>query len=404
MPYKTNDDLPDAIKDALPAAAQTIFRNAFNGADGDDEAASKIGWTAVKNAGFKKDADGNWKKESTDKLHEIDAEVMSVGVWNGDKFTAEHLDQMVSNFDRLKASVKPPVKLGHNEQQLKDGNPALGWVTKLRRAGNKLIATLSQVPDILHRALKNGLYKRVSSEVYFNYEHNGKKLGRALAGVALLGADIPAVTDLKDLEAFLTQSTDKGSFERIAVFSFDTDNNHKIIQEGNMPDEYKTKYETELKAKEAAEAKVEKYEAELAEKEKAEQAKAKKDRTDSFKAFCEKMVKEFRMTPAGRDKVVNAIDKHVYSHEDGLSIPVDVFEKFVATYEKVIDPKEEGAGNGGDKNTYTDVHQEMNARVQKYMEDHTDTEYSAAMTKVLESDEELAGRYIDAINFGGGDE
>ena len=30
MPYKSNADLPQGVKTALPAAAQTIFRNAFN--------------------------------------------------------------------------------------------------------------------------------------------------------------------------------------------------------------------------------------------------------------------------------------------------------------------------------------------------------------------------------------
>ena len=32
MPYKTNTDLPDSVRNALPAAAQTIFREVYNNA------------------------------------------------------------------------------------------------------------------------------------------------------------------------------------------------------------------------------------------------------------------------------------------------------------------------------------------------------------------------------------
>jgi cation transport regulator len=55
MPYRTNDDLPDALRQALPVHAQDIFRAAFNNAfaahAGDtrrEEAAHRIAWAAVK--------------------------------------------------------------------------------------------------------------------------------------------------------------------------------------------------------------------------------------------------------------------------------------------------------------------------------------------------------------------
>ena len=92
MPYATNNDLPDSVKNALPADGQSIFRNAFNSSlekDKDEEKANKIAWGAVKNAGFQKGEDGKWKKMSDDrkvfKVHEFDAEVFSIGTWNGDK-------------------------------------------------------------------------------------------------------------------------------------------------------------------------------------------------------------------------------------------------------------------------------------------------------------------------------
>lgn len=55
MPYNRNADLPTAIREALPAPAQDIYRAAFNHAfaahRGDprqEEAAHRIAWSAVK--------------------------------------------------------------------------------------------------------------------------------------------------------------------------------------------------------------------------------------------------------------------------------------------------------------------------------------------------------------------
>jgi cation transport regulator len=52
MPYETNEDLPPAIRQHLPAHAQDIFRAAFNSAwesyGADEEIARRVAWAAVK--------------------------------------------------------------------------------------------------------------------------------------------------------------------------------------------------------------------------------------------------------------------------------------------------------------------------------------------------------------------
>lgn len=67
MPYKSYEELPDSVKDALPKSAADIFINAFNSAyakyDGDETRSFKIAWGAVKNAGYEK-VDGKWQKVS----------------------------------------------------------------------------------------------------------------------------------------------------------------------------------------------------------------------------------------------------------------------------------------------------------------------------------------------------
>tara|TARA_Y100000310_G_scaffold334624_1_gene414813 strand:- start:130 stop:321 length:192 start_codon:yes stop_codon:yes gene_type:complete len=63
MPYSKNSQLPDAVKDNLPARAQTIFRKAFNASYSYGEVrAFKIAWSAVKKS-YRKSASGKWVKK-----------------------------------------------------------------------------------------------------------------------------------------------------------------------------------------------------------------------------------------------------------------------------------------------------------------------------------------------------
>ena len=133
-------------------------------------------------------------------------EVFSTGVWNGDTYTEADLDSMVSAYYSL--GIKPPLKLGHDEAQKwfgqKDGAPALGWIENLRRFGKKLVADLADVPDALHGMITSKRYRTKSAEVYWNYKDSeGRIWPRVLRAVALLGADLPAVTDLQDLQMAL---------------------------------------------------------------------------------------------------------------------------------------------------------------------------------------------------------
>jgi len=73
MPYQSNADLPDKIKEHLPKHAQDIYRAAFNnalkeyddpkkrqGASSNEEVAHKVAWHAVKNKYAKDEKSGNW--------------------------------------------------------------------------------------------------------------------------------------------------------------------------------------------------------------------------------------------------------------------------------------------------------------------------------------------------------
>ncbi|MFB9068750.1 putative cation transport regulator ChaB [Pseudofulvimonas gallinarii] len=74
MPYDKRSDLPDSVRDNLPAHAQDIYKEAFNSAwdqyrDPDErrddasreEVAHRVAWAAVKRD-YHKDKDGHWRR------------------------------------------------------------------------------------------------------------------------------------------------------------------------------------------------------------------------------------------------------------------------------------------------------------------------------------------------------
>lgn len=76
MPYSKREDLPDSVTNVLPAHAQDIYKEAFNGAwdeyeDPDDrkqggsqeKTAHRVAWAAVKHK-YEKGADDKWHPKS----------------------------------------------------------------------------------------------------------------------------------------------------------------------------------------------------------------------------------------------------------------------------------------------------------------------------------------------------
>ena len=129
-------------------------------------------------------------------------EILSVGEWNGRDYTRPELEQLVTNFYRLRERVKPPLKRGHDDSS-RDGDPAIGWVTGLRLAGDKLVADVDVVAPAMQRAIEQRLYRRVSSEIAVGVKLGDQPIGLVLTGLALLGADLPAVDNLADLQTYL---------------------------------------------------------------------------------------------------------------------------------------------------------------------------------------------------------
>ena len=141
------------------------------------------------------------------KTYELnDIEVFAKGKWNGHEITSADIDDIVTSTNEILDKLKPMVKLGHSDEQellRNSGFPAGGWITKLKRVGDKILVNIKEVPKVLYELIKNGAYKRISSEIINDYiEPSTKKAyRRVLSAIAFLGGDLPAVTNLKDIAA-----------------------------------------------------------------------------------------------------------------------------------------------------------------------------------------------------------
>jgi len=69
MPCAKRSDLPESVRDNLPAHAQGIYKEAYNSAwdqyNHEEERAHRVAWGAVKKEYHKND-DGKWVKGATD--------------------------------------------------------------------------------------------------------------------------------------------------------------------------------------------------------------------------------------------------------------------------------------------------------------------------------------------------
>ena len=140
------------------------------------------------------------------------------------KFSADDLDCVVSNYDP--DTHEAPACIGHPADNL----PAYGWASRLMRQGDTLLAKFKEVDPAFESAVKAGRFKKRSAAFYLD------DAGRIqnLRHVAFLGAQVPAVKGLKNLnfddngrkftevdfgeEESVTAETDKTIREQVAAF------------------------------------------------------------------------------------------------------------------------------------------------------------------------------------------
>lgn len=327
--------------------------------------------------------------------HDLEMEIFAAGKWNGDSFTLKDLQDMVTNFNSLKDNVKPFLKIGGiDPHQDLIHQPAVGWIESLSIKGDRLIAQVKDIPKIVFEAIKRKLYRRVSSEIYFNYKADGGKVyNYVLRAVALLGAAVPAVSNLEDLAAYF-------SSDRFSVVSFKADDQKLILEEEQtMPEndlkEFQEKLAAEEKARKEAEEKATKAESELKAFQEAEAKRVKDGVSATTLAFFEQKVKEGKIPPFVRDQIFPK-DKPaliLFSDQKEVFLPFKVFEDFFSKI-KLIDFSEKGENkkSGLEGKNPGELVDERARELQAQKKVST---YSEGVSKVLADDPELAKAYAE---------
>ena len=122
-------------------------------------------------------------------------------------FTTADFDEAERAYNALHQVHHAPIKLGHDEQQAllqEDGMPNAGFLENIRRRGDRLMADLVNVPETIAALIDQGRYRARSIEAFRNMEVDGRRWPFVVTGLALLGADLPAVDGLKDIVQLYT--------------------------------------------------------------------------------------------------------------------------------------------------------------------------------------------------------
>lgn len=217
-------------------------------------------------------------------------EICKAGTWtakNGKPvtLTAADLDAIVSTYN---PSVREaPLVFGHPA----DEDPAFGWVDKLKRTGDVLMAAFKQVPDAVKDLVKAGHYKKVSIALMPDK--------KTLKHVGLLGAVQPAVPGLASVKF------GNGGDELVVEFSnpdaVDPDKKEELDMEKikeleQKLAEEKAKREAAEKSLGTAEARAKTAETELS------SAKTKQQETE-LETRIDKLIQENRILPADKAAV-----------------------------------------------------------------------------------------------------
>lgn len=117
------------------------------------------------------------------------------------EFSEADLDTIASSYDPQQHEA--PIVIGHPETNA----PAYGWIEKIKRIGDRLIAFPKQVSNEFAELIKTGAFKKRSISITPDLQLNH---------VGFLGAAAPAVKGLKDVE--FTENPDELEF---ASFEFD---------------------------------------------------------------------------------------------------------------------------------------------------------------------------------------
>jgi hypothetical protein len=181
-------------------------------------------WLKDNNVDYMSFEPASEKKEFQASLHETVKDIFSAGIWKGEEYTEEDLDEMINNFKRF-SNFRVPLKIDFfkNTKTVRHGGqPAVGWIKDLKRVGAKLYAHIVDIPKSIKELIENRAYRNVSSEIIHNFSNGGDFFGKILSGVALLGVEHPGVENLDEFAKIYQSEFD---FSNSDVRSYVVDEN-----------------------------------------------------------------------------------------------------------------------------------------------------------------------------------
>lgn len=355
-------------------------------------------------------------------------ELIAVGDWidssgNSVSYAPEDLADMAANSKRPEfAGLYVPLKLGHSGERDTAGGPALGWVENLRLSADKqvLLGDLTELPDVVYRAIEQKRYRQVSAEVFLDVrlvsEKGGQRIGPVLTGLALLGSELPAVAGLRGLDKYIEQglegvelrlfSRHQGAPQR-TVPPEDSIMEKKEVQEliDAAVEGALRKFASAQKHDETGEA----HKAELAaankrilELEQGEKAKQVELGLTAFftqRILLEKklegLVKAGKLTPALFTSTMVALEKQRdgFKATDQLSLPTEVTMSLLESASPKL-PADGGAKHVRQEQvTGEDAGEKLASLARAYQREHAGTSFTAALEVVMSNNAELAQAY-----------
>lgn len=297
--------------------------------------------------------------------HELKGiEIFAAGHWNGEDYNEAHLETIARSFEKTKDYLKPYLKIGHGEKQrllAGDELPAAGFIQRVYKSGNKLLADITKVPRVIYELIRRKAYSRVSSELFVNFRANNETHPLALKAVAILGGETPAVHTLSDILNWYTVDDTVIAYRKqddirevdidVAAFNLSTQEvtmtieelqrknavleaENKSFKEENAALEADLKKANEEKTRIEGEAKAFKDKAEALE---ADAVKAKKEsRNREISAKVKAYVDAERVTPVQGKFIEELLKKSEESGEKKFSVDGKDFSSVDAMIEEFI--------------------------------------------------------------------
>lgn len=342
-----------------------------------------------------------------------DAEVFAVGTWNGIPFSATDLKAMAASYNQLHGEgvLDAPLKFGHNDDQpMTDGEPALGWIEELYVADGKdgqpkLFAKFVDVPETVYTAVQAKRYRKVSIELDFGVTHKGRYFDFVLTGIALLGADLPAVNTLADLTEYMSRplpnvmrATRHAQFSAVAHEGSIKPKSQEGRKMAEIDDKELERLQAAAKRAESLEQlakehedKLAKFQREQAEREEAERKTKVANARDAVTAKFETAVKEMRITPAQRDRFA----KLLKVDDDEAVVNIDL-----ADVDELIGdapPAQFDRARGGETgDPVDDAGDALSRKAHEIRAKDPKLSFSRALELAMRADPELAKQHVNA--------